>query len=315
LTPDIIPYAAFSTAINVAFSQHNNHNFKILSPNTGHNFEPKDQRWNKVYILHRSLIDSHAKYLIWLDSDLVILDMGLRFNEVVMNYSWADVIISRDPDPGEIYSIVNTGLIIVKNSAWSKYFLELWWSYADRTAGMDQHVFSELWRSMNSEMSLHIALLEPDALNTKRPATTYHMPYNQVLHMIGSVTQHRKRVFEIGLNELCNHKKTADYLLPPQLGITRDVLKSIESMILSSRSNESNKLLEKLQKKYRNLTGKKYEYRLTNCFVGEEYKTCQKNMTSLFYCIEFSSCFEVEKEGDQLHTALPIKALEEVIYF
>jgi len=131
-------------------------------------------------------------YYVWVDSDLIVLDLGMKLQDVVFNYSWADILICTDPEPDDIYSIVNTGFIIVKNTAFSRSFLKRWWTSHDRSSGMDQHVFSSLWQSDYNNLSQSIALLAPDDLNTKRPATINHMPYNQIIHMVGSVPEHRR---------------------------------------------------------------------------------------------------------------------------
>lgn len=44
--------------------------------------------------------------------------MGMRIQDIVNAHPTADFILSRDPLPDEIYSIANTGFIIMKNTPW-----------------------------------------------------------------------------------------------------------------------------------------------------------------------------------------------------
>jgi hypothetical protein len=66
--------------------------------------------------------------------DGIVLDLGMKLQDVVFNYSWADILICTDPEPDDIYSIVNTGFIIVKNTAFSRSFLKRWWTSHDRSS-------------------------------------------------------------------------------------------------------------------------------------------------------------------------------------
>ena len=59
-TDSISQYAAYSVAINLAWSHHHQYQYSLLSPDTGHEFDNNDQRWNKVMILLHS-IDTEAK--------------------------------------------------------------------------------------------------------------------------------------------------------------------------------------------------------------------------------------------------------------
>ena len=109
-----------------------------------------------------------------------------------------------------------------------------------------------------------IVLLRPDAINTNRPATLNHQPYNQVLHMIGSLTYHRIQVFRTGLTEICRvadqqnnessieidgttHTMNNNKILKQQLGLSKDVLIQIETDVLGNRSNVANNFMIELQ--------------------------------------------------------------------
>ena len=128
-------------------SQHHHHhqdhnpvdatiNIYSTSPSGGFEYESRDQRWNKVKIIEvllsqlqqqyrnqstssssssssslssASSSSSQVEYIIWMDSDLIILNFDFDFNHITTRYPTADIIISRDayPDNG----MVNTGMI------------------------------------------------------------------------------------------------------------------------------------------------------------------------------------------------------------
>ena len=236
-TPNIVEYAAYAHAVNSAYSLQNGYMYSILSPETGHDFEQRDARWNKVRILHDRVEEMMGKgqLIAWLDSDLIVLDMGLSLEHVAAAAPQSDIILSRDPLPDEIMSVANTGMILVKPSKFSLAFLHEWWTRKDRSTVWDQHVFTDMWESdfMGCKTQGKVMLLAPDALNSHRPATVYQQPYNQVLHMIGSVTHHRRLVFDTAWSDICAAGRGSQIVLSPQLGLSRDALIAIEHRVLS----------------------------------------------------------------------------------
>lgn len=92
-------------------------------------------------------------------------------------------------------TLVNSGCVLVKNSAWARRFLSEWWSHADRTLYSDQEQFDLLYEHRRRVAAAEsgerafmdrIAILAPDALNSDPPAMTQQKPYNGVLHLMVS---------------------------------------------------------------------------------------------------------------------------------
>ena len=142
--------------------------------------------------------------------------------------------------------------MIVKNTPTAKAFLREWWGdRGDRLRGWDQHVFTKLYMNGNYDDNKSfkeaVQLLAPDAVNTHRPATTYHQLHNPVLHMIGSVLRHRKEVFSTGFKSLCLASDISS--LPAQLGLTREALVDIEDRVLSSRAEMARELMKHIEVK------------------------------------------------------------------
>ena len=250
-TKNILDYGVYSLAVNVAYAEQNGYDFLLTSPESGHEYDSFDQRWNKVKIISEMLRNenySSSEYFVWLDSDLIILDFAMKLEGIIDQYPSGDLIVSRDADPAGIFSIANTGFIIVKRSVWSIEFLATWWGTPiTRATGTDQHIFTTLWNSNHEIFSNHIVLLAPDAINTKRPATLFHMPYNQVIHMIGSVPSHRIAVFKSAFMDICDAlgRKDVNESMPSfQLGITRSYLQELESNVLNSRVGKIKELYE-----------------------------------------------------------------------
>ena len=216
-TENIIGYSAYSLAINTAYATHHGYRHMILTPENRADYEPADERWNKVKILADALSPEEGtwsqhfegvEYIAWMDADLAVVDLEFELEAIITQYSDKDILLSSDPHPEEIFSLVNTGFVIVKNTPVAKAFLHEWWGdRSSRLSGWDQHAFTRLYLNGrdndNKAFKDSVELLPPDAINTHRPATKYHEPHNPVLHMIGSVLRHRKEVFSTGLHNLC----------------------------------------------------------------------------------------------------------------
>jgi hypothetical protein len=222
----IVQYAAYAVGVNAAYAEHNSYKFDI----NGHPDRPKmedDARWNKVRLLWEAVNEDikastieRQKYVVWLDADLVVLDMSMRIELVAAQNPKADIIMSRDIARADFVS--NSGFVIVRASDWSASFLQKWWSAYDRKRCCDQNAFSWLYDKLDEKEKEHVAILRPDAINSDFPSWKKQKPHNQVLHLAGASSHlYRRPVFELGFAETCGGE---DRIVARQLGISRAVL-------------------------------------------------------------------------------------------
>lgn len=211
-TEDIWNYTAYSLAVNEAYAEHNGYIMLHLDPATA-KFDEYDARWNKIKILEEALDPEkgwgrNLDYIMWVDADLIFLDIGLRLEQVAADNPKADVIISAEHAGSS--TLVNSGTVMVRNTRWARQFLSDWWNYGARKLYSDQEQFDLLYESRRSEMMQHIAILPPDALNSDPPAMTKQKPHNQILHLMGEHTHFRMKAFGSAYKEICrkiNDKK------------------------------------------------------------------------------------------------------------
>jgi hypothetical protein len=258
-TSNIIKYGSLGAAINAIYAAHHNYKFKILTPETGGEYFPEDQRWNKVKILEDALdpVSGWAKssdYILWLDSDFIFLDLGMKIELISQAYPDSHVIMSEDVDLA--LGIANTGFVLVKNSDWSRQFLSAWWNNYNKSQGMDQWVLSKLYEDHKEEYQHKIKLLRVDAVNTNFPSWMKQRPENQVLHLAGANRQMREQAFHKGLQQICenvNHKggqgdakRGEKKKIPRQLGLSREALAELDSSL--PRAQILRDTLNKIQK-------------------------------------------------------------------
>lgn len=91
---------------------------------------------------------------------------------------------------------MNSGAVLVRNSAWSRTFLWDWWTIADRRMFSDQEQFDLLYqqRQQNHPSDTHpkacphIVILAPEAMNSDPPAMTQLRANHAILHLMVSNT-------------------------------------------------------------------------------------------------------------------------------
>jgi len=231
LSPHIHSYAAYTALINAAYAERRGYSFELLGPGLkgdeeNEEEEEEDLRWKKVGVLIEAT-ERHkdGAYLVWLDSDLAVLDFdSLVFEATVDAHPHADILLSRDARPEN--GIANTGCIVVRNTAFTRAFLRLWSSSFPHSDAMDQHALHRLWAANALNITAHMALLPPDAINSDVPWWETHGPQNPILHLAGLSAVRRAAIFAPAASVLCAALQAAEpeQVPPLQLGVTRAAL-------------------------------------------------------------------------------------------
>jgi hypothetical protein len=176
-TMDISGYAAYSFAVDQVYSEHNGYLLKLADSVTS-NYEPKDARWNKVKILDVAL-QTWAKdsdYIVWLDADLIMLDLSMRIEKITSEYPHGEIWVSASVESTTNSDLMNSGFLILKNTDFvKKWLLKEWWSSGDRNTFNDQEIFDKIYMKYKKSKSLDkkVIILEPDALNSGIKITYY----------------------------------------------------------------------------------------------------------------------------------------------
>lgn len=244
-TPSTLKYASYSLAINAHYANKHGYSFKVFDlSETGQNGDP---RWNKIYLLWDSLQHwgRDFAYIVWLDSDLAIIDHSLDVKHVAMKYPHAHVVMSRDIPSAPFVS--NSGVIIVKNTEWSVGLMKLWWSSYDRDKCCDQNAFTWLYdRPLPLDIREKVALLPASAINTHFPAWLHQKETDPVLHLAGLSTLYRETVFRAGFQALCA-AEAAGVAPPPQLTLDRVYLFDVMRRMSAARKEACDHLISRVK--------------------------------------------------------------------
>ena len=228
LSESVVNYGAFAVAINAVYAERNGYKLQVFGFPVTPKIEP-DARWNKVRLLMEEVKlalwkrDRKGLLIVWLDADLVVLDLDMKIEQIMAALPDADIVMSKDVARSEFTS--NSGFIIVRASDWSLAFLEKWWNTFDRRKCCDQNAFTWLYDELDEDNRKRVELLQPDAVNSNFPAWKHQADYNQVLHLAGASSQlFREPVFRRGFYEICRVQMPSFRnltLLKPQLGLNR----------------------------------------------------------------------------------------------
>jgi hypothetical protein len=128
-------------------------------------------QWYKILFLQEQLRNSDHDYVIYLDADAVVVKPEKDIRDIINEYLDSELIIARDFGP----DLVNTGVMIFKNTPWSIDFLERVWHAGDHVARGKFKV--EIWHEqtimsafthINKEDAKKISILDPgshDSIN------------------------------------------------------------------------------------------------------------------------------------------------------
>lgn len=198
--PDILTFGSYMIANTAAYAEQNDYSFHWLNEETGSNYQPGDARWNKVKIIDVALDPENgwakdSRYLVWMDADAIVLDLGLKIEKIGEQYPSADFIASADIRQGYL----NSGFLLMRNTPWLREFVRKWWSVVDRTVKCDQDAFDVLYeryladflagKTEVGDVRQKVAILDRDALNSDPPAMTHQQDYNQVIHLVSVYLQ------------------------------------------------------------------------------------------------------------------------------
>jgi len=228
-TSNIYSYAAYSLFAQAVYADE--HGGYVLLPLQEDSPTP-DYTYHRKLVpiletMERSVVKDVVDYIVWIDADVVLLDLALRIEAIAARHPQAHLLLSAD-----VSSLANTGMMIIKNTPWAKRFLHKWLD--ERTNSQtDQHGFEAVYHqhvsqsktSKKEKSGKKIVFLAPDCLNSDSPPMGRQKDNSQVLHLAAETNELRQSIFKAGAKELCRARRSGEVVaLKHQLGITRSFL-------------------------------------------------------------------------------------------
>ena len=156
-----LQYAVTSEKINKEYC--NKYGFQYFSQTDDKIIrETSDNRavqWYKIKFIQQQLEESDVDYIVFMDADAIFVKQDFNICEIIKNYPDKELIISEDFGP----DIVNTGVMIFKNTEWSINFLKRIWEGGNKISRGKYR--TEIWHEQTI-MSAYLYVNDNDSDKT-----------------------------------------------------------------------------------------------------------------------------------------------------
>ncbi len=210
---NIKDYATLSEEINSIYA--NKHGYDFEAYHTRQLGDDWDVQWEKVKLLQGNLKDDKNEYVVWIDADAAFnhhdipLEVFMSGKDMIVSHDGVNKKDGLDEKERDQPWYVNTGVLIVKNTGWSRRFVDEWL----RDAGQfkkgaklqDQDKFVDMLKNGWKEKGYdkRITVLAPKAINSE-----YDDPVQNtfVWHLMKRDTEYRKENFGALLDRVLPEK-------------------------------------------------------------------------------------------------------------
>eukprot|EP01031_Cornospumella_fuschlensis_P027002 gene27002-32623_t len=234
ITPSVYSYAVYTYFVQSLYAAKHGY---IMLPLFSDSAASDYSYHRKIQPIIEILSDySHiCAYVAWFDADLIPLDQTLDLQDKFLDNPDVDIMASRD-----VSTLINTGCLLVRNTAWAVDFLHTWLACRQQPdAHNEQLGFHCAYKQyMEDEVRKKIAIVAEHELNSIAPAMRSLLPQHAMLHLAAEDNAYRQRVFKTAAHSMMSELKQGDDI-PSQLGISRVLLQELaievyEEIYLSS---------------------------------------------------------------------------------
>jgi len=138
--------------------------------------------WSKILLLSKYM-KTEYDYVIWIDADTIIMSPNVKIEDIIeCHMDGNDILVAQD------CKLINTGVIIIKNTEWSRKFIDLIYDQEQfiEHGNWEQAAFIDLLQNNISNSSKHVKVLN---LSEQNLINSYHYSffYNDcfILHFPG----------------------------------------------------------------------------------------------------------------------------------
>lgn len=160
--------------------------------------ESRPMAWSKINLIRKYL--SQYEYVVWIDADSYIMNDNIKLDSIITNYMGElDMMVAQD------WKMINTGVIFIKNTEWSRKFLDLIYDQIQflHHPNWEQTAFIHLLKHNISNSSEHIKVLPLSQQNVIN-AYWYSYVYNVfILHFPGCWRDDKENGLSTAMQRYC----------------------------------------------------------------------------------------------------------------
>mmetsp|Transcript_3863 Transcript_3863/g.9726 ORF Transcript_3863/g.9726 Transcript_3863/m.9726 type:complete len:629 (-) Transcript_3863:792-2678(-) len=237
---EIADYAIIATSINAAYADQHGYGFESVDELTLDQ-DKFDHRYEKVRILRHKLDElcpAMARYvtgstlsrskklptatslgcpewLVWIDADATVVDFSQRFEDIIGEDDDNIHLHACRDTATDVQQAINSGVMILRNSLWTRQFLDTWWAAAegavDEIHGMpvkitDEEAFQRMYTENVGDLRQHSRIHSEFVFNTPYPYFT--IPDKEaskqfIFHPLVTIPYVRTKLFTHVLDSMC----------------------------------------------------------------------------------------------------------------
>lgn len=197
-TPNTANWAQYAAVNQLAYAHQNKHDYLLYTDLVVIEDIP---HWNKVKVLMELL--PKYDYLVWMDSDAIVTNFDKKFSSYINTHPNKSLFVCNDIGGWQL----NTGVMILKNTAWMNSVLQTLWKmdHIPHSKAAEQSSLIQLL-SLNDANKEHWVVFDQTEFNCHPRA---FKEGNFVLHMMGMSGEDRMKTFDIwnkklGVYEIAN---------------------------------------------------------------------------------------------------------------
>ena len=149
--------------------------------------------WGKLRAL-QACMQEEGQYVLYLDADAFVVQQhqtleGLMFSDI-------DLHVGDHGNEQGMWANVNTGVIILRNSRWSRMFLQQWWDVGaetefSRNPYYEQTVLQHILQEGLYETREHVAVYPAHVFNTALDLDLEDSSQRFMMHMMSATKEGR----------------------------------------------------------------------------------------------------------------------------
>ncbi len=132
------------------------HNYDFRDDEDCHD-KTRPYAWSKVKIILKCLADNY-EYVVWIDADTHIMNFDLKLEDFITRLSEnRDILLASD------VQMINSGVMFIKNTEWSRKFFQVLWNQTDflNHPNWEQGAIIHMYNTNIIDTKNHITVLPP----------------------------------------------------------------------------------------------------------------------------------------------------------
>lgn len=155
--------------------------------------------WSKINIIKKHLPD--YDYVLWVDGDTLLMNNNIKIENIIKDFSnKKDITVAQD------WTMINTGVILLKNTTWTMNFLNLIYEQVEflNHPNWEQTAFIHLLENNSLDSKNHINVL-PLHFQNKINSYWFSYCFNDcfILHFPGCFRDNEENGLIIAMNKYC----------------------------------------------------------------------------------------------------------------